>query len=776
MSKAAGTPVGYLNAFTLESIYQAGSVPAAPRSVAAAFATNHVDVTWVDAPFNETGFDVYRSDSEAGTYTKIGSAARNATTFADNNLVDGASYFYQVKAVNENGESAFSNIASIALTVLPPSINIAGSLGIPADQTTIVTVSTDADATLAITDLPSFASATQVNAYTVDVTLSPSGLDLGGYAFTATANDGDGGVSTQSVTGSVNENVLYRVMLNFNSGAGAGIASSPWNNTNDGTPVANDTFANLQTTTGTNSGLSVKLLTNFGGAYNESPTTGNNSGVVPDAVMNEFYWFGMFGSPQEVNMTVSGLSSANRYRFKFVAASNFSNGGTIADNGYTVFKIGTKTASVHVQGNTTELGVIDGIVASSTGDVSINVSKGAGASAGYVNGIIIEAFPVDQSEFNPTNLTAAGTSGTEITLTWSDNSPSETGYEIHRSTTGQEGSFSAVGTVGADINTFVDPVSASGSQIYYYKVRATTSGDPSEFTNVAKAGAVAFKIYVNISMDATFDAPAPWNNISTFGFTGTVYYGFKDANSRPTGLRMRIQHELEGSNNWGINTGTNAGIFPDKVLNSFWYNNAYQPAGEFVVDGLDQTFSYNLGFMGAIDVAAAVSTDFTVNGNTVANVNNGNISNVSYLRSIKPSPDGEILFTVKETSGSPWSIFNALVIEGYPSGGNESARTSAVARDDGNMTEVRFGEATNRTTIYPNPVDAEMTIHMEDASLGEMKYEVVDQLGRVVLSGKGVINTITSDLPVPMDLPKQFYILKTTYPDGKFTVNKFIKN
>lgn len=776
MSKGANTPVGYLNAFTLETIYQPGTAPAAPRNVAATFNTNHVDVTWIDAPFNETGFDVYRSESEAGTYTKIGSAAANATTFSDNNLVDGASYYYKVKAVNANGESAFSDAAPVSLPVLPPAINISGALNVPADQASVVTLTTDADATLTVTDLPSFASQVQVNAYTVDVTLSPATANIGGYTFTATANDGAGGIQTQTITGSVSENVLYRVMLNFNSGAGSGVAPSPWNNTNDSAPSANDTFSNLLTTTGTNSGLSVKFLQSFGGAYNEAPTTGNNSGVVPDAVLSEFYWFGMFGAPNEVNMTVSGLSSANRYRFKFVGASNFSNNGSIVDNGYTVYKIGTKTAAVHVQGNTTDLGVIDGVVASATGTVDINVSKGQGASAGYINGIIIEAFPVDQSAFNPTNLTAAGLSGTEVKLQWNDNSPSETGYEIHRSSNGQEGSYSVVGTVGPDVSTYVDAVAASSTAIYYYKVRATTATTPSDFTNVAKAGAVAFKIYVNISMNATYDAPAPWNNLSTFGFTGTIYYGFKDANSQPTGLRMRVQHEMDGSNNWGINTGSNSGIFPDKVLNSFWYTNAYQPIAEYVIDGLDQTFNYNFGFMGAIDVTAAVNTDFTINGTTVTNQNNGNISNVSYIRSVKPSPDGEILFTVKESAGSPWSIFNAMVIEGYPSGGNASARKSAVARDDGNMFEVRFGEATNRTTVYPNPVDAEMTIHMEDASLGEMKYEVLDQLGRVVLSGKGVINTITSDLPVSVDLPKQFYILKTTYPDGKFTVNKFIKN
>lgn len=773
MSKAPGTPVGYLNGFTFESIYQQGTAPAAPRNLDVAFNVNVVNVTWIDAPFNEDSFDVYRADSENGDYAKIGSAAKNATSFTDNNLADGATYFYKVKAVNTSGESAFSNSDGVTLPALPPSLNLTGSLDLAADAITVLTLTTDADAVLTVSNLPSFASQTQVNAYTVNVTLSPSALHIGAFSFNASAENGEGGIAAQTFNGTVSENVLYRVMLNFNSGGGAGIAAAPWNNTNKA-PANNDNFANLLTTTGTNSGISLRLLSSFGGVYNESPTTGNNSGVVPDAVLNEFYWFGMFGAPQEVNMSVSGLSAASRYRFKFVASSNFSNNGAILDNGNTVFTIGTKSVSVAVQNNTATLGVIEDVVANSSGVVTINVSKGANASAGYINGIIIEALPVVEADTKPTGLSAAGLSSTQVKLNWSDNSPSETGYEIHRSTTGAEGSFSVVGTVGIDVNTYTDVV-PTGLQIYHYKVRATTSGAPSEFTNVAKAGAIAFKIFVNISMNATYDAPVPWNNISSFGFTGTTYFGFKDANSLPTGLRMRVIAELEGSNNWGINTGSNAGIFPDKVLNSFWYNNAFKPVGEYMIEGLDQTFSYNFGFMGAIDVATNVSTDFTINGVTVANQNNGNISNVSYIRNVKPSSDGEISFTVKESAGSPWSIWNAMVIEGYPSGGNAAARKAATLAD-GDGIEVRFGEANNRTIVYPNPVDAQMTIRTEDASLGEMKYEVLDQLGRTVLSGNAVINTITHELPVTVDLPKQFYILKTTYPDGKFTVTKFIKN
>jgi large repetitive protein len=489
-------------------------------------------------------------------------------------------------------------------------------------------------------------------------------------------------------------------------------------------------------------------------------------------VLREYYYFGYQGGIPEVTMRLSGLSPSNRYRIKFVASSTFSGGGS---NGSTVFTIGTKSASVNVQGNTSQLAVIEDVIPSNTGLVTIRLSKGPNAAAGYINAMIIEALPVDPSQFNPTNLTASGFSKTQIVLNWSDNSPTETGYEIYRSTTGDENSYALIGTTNPDVSTFTDLVSQP-SQLYHYKVRSTSASGPSEYTNVAKSSAVAFRVLVNVAAVATYDAPIPWNNLSRFGFTGDIFHGFRDDTGLPTGLRLRVQNELEAGNNWGTNTGNNSGIFPDNVLISFWYNNAFQPQGEFVIDGLDQSFSYNLGFMGAINVANQVRTDFTVGGVTVTNTNHMNTSNVSYIRNIKPDTNSEILFTVRETTGSPWSIFNALVIEGYASGGNTNAR---LARNfvNGNLKEVRFGEATDNLSLYPNPVTSDkLNLRIDDSSLGELHYQVVDLTGKEVLRGTSNNDTIQTELSINIDLPPALYMLRVLYPSGKLETRKFIKN
>ncbi|MBA9076121.1 gliding motility-associated C-terminal domain-containing protein [Rufibacter quisquiliarum] len=83
----------------------------------------------------------------------------------------------------------------------------------------------------------------------------------------------------------------------------------------------------------------------------------------------------------------------------------------------------------------------------------------------------------------PSDLTAAAITATQIDLSWSDNSPNETGFEIERSTDGT--TFNSLATVGANVTTYSDKT-VVGSTKYYYRVRATGASAASEFSNVAE--------------------------------------------------------------------------------------------------------------------------------------------------------------------------------------------------------------------------------------------------------------------------------------------------
>ncbi|MBL0744243.1 fibronectin type III domain-containing protein [Chryseolinea lacunae] len=782
MSKEGASQVGYLNALVVESVYQDGTAPAAPRALDIALnANNEAKLVWVDAPFNENGFDVFRSLTKNGTYTKVNAAAvaANGTTYTDATVVEDTKYYYKVRSFNDAGVSAYSNIDSISVPNLAPKITLTGSLALTRGSQSTVTVSaTDLPAnqlTIAVTGLPSFATYQQNTPLTGTITFNPTSANLGVFSFTVKATDNKGAATTKDVTVTVSETLVYRISLNFSQSSNA---AAPWNNTSKA-PAVNDVFANLKDDGGVNRNVSVTLTSGFGGAFNEGAVTGSDSGVVPDAVLREYYWFGAFNAPNAAQLKVSGLSKLNKYTFKFVASSNFTNNGSIINNGSTVFTIGSRTSSVNVQGNTSNLAVISDVVTNANGEVTVDITKAGDATVGYINGLIIEAVAIDPSGFAPTSLIASANSKTNIIIGWSDNSPTETGFEVYRSTTTADGVYSLIGTTATDVATYTDNTGATNGKKYYYKVRAIIPGGFTGYSNVASAGTIAFAVYININGVAAYDAPAPWNNLSRLAVDNDVFYNLRDESGNQTGLRLRFEEAMEGMNDWGMSTGNNSGIFPDKVLKSFYYTNAYNGIGKLTIEGLDQGFNYNFGFLGAIDVALNVTTNFTIGSRTVSNRQDQNISNVGYLRSIVPDQNSEVKIAVQEALGSPWSILNAIVIEAYPtddrSSGVSGGRTETKG---GTMREVRYGESNPQVVLYPNPTQSELNIKTLDSSIGDIRYAVVDQMGKVVKEGTYTNDEVTSTFSLDLQgdgVKNSIYFLKLAYPDGKVQVKKFVK-
>jgi transcriptional regulator CtsR len=89
----------------------------------------------------------------------------------------------------------------------------------------------------------------------------------------------------------------------------------------------------------------------------------------------------------------------------------------------------------------------------------------------------------------PSSLSATAVSGTQINLSWTDNSNNETGFKIERKT-GSGGTYAQITTVGANIISYSD-TGLSASTTYYYRVRATNSVGDSAYSNEAYATTLA---------------------------------------------------------------------------------------------------------------------------------------------------------------------------------------------------------------------------------------------------------------------------------------------
>jgi titin len=85
----------------------------------------------------------------------------------------------------------------------------------------------------------------------------------------------------------------------------------------------------------------------------------------------------------------------------------------------------------------------------------------------------------------PTGLTATGTSTTQITLTWTDNSQSEEGYRVERKAPG--GDFVQIAEIGTN-GTTLTATGLNPSTTYSFRVRAfNAAAGNSQYSNEASA-------------------------------------------------------------------------------------------------------------------------------------------------------------------------------------------------------------------------------------------------------------------------------------------------
>jgi fibronectin type 3 domain-containing protein len=78
-----------------------------------------VNLSWDPSTSVVAGYEVYRSVTAGGPYTKINSELHLSTTYVDNSVDNGKTYFYVTTAVDDSGsESIHSNEVRAAIPSL----------------------------------------------------------------------------------------------------------------------------------------------------------------------------------------------------------------------------------------------------------------------------------------------------------------------------------------------------------------------------------------------------------------------------------------------------------------------------------------------------------------------------------------------------------------------------------------------------------------------------------------------------------------------------------
>ncbi|MGI9039729.1 MAG: GDSL-type esterase/lipase family protein [Gemmatimonadales bacterium] len=188
-------------------------------------------------------------------------------------------------------------------------------------------------------------------------------------------------------------------------------------------------------------------------------------------------------------------------------------------DGYSLLVNGVEQQAVGVAATVTLPGLapgehvvgLDGVAAHCLleGENPRPVTVTAGATSAVAFSVSCAASPdVGEQLAAPERLLPNALSLTQIRLFWKDRSSSETGFEILRSTTGRDGTYSLVGTVGQNIVRFTNSRLSAGRE-YCYQVRARGGNG-----SATSAGSVPFCV-------KTLSGAAPAVRVVTFGDSNT---------------------------------------------------------------------------------------------------------------------------------------------------------------------------------------------------------------------------------------------------------------
>ena len=704
--------------------------PVAPSQLSATGgANNSITLTWQDNSTNESGFRVYRS-TDGATFTLLGTVGANNNAYTDVTTSALTLYYYYVAGYNGGGEGAKSNIVQFEAGNNAPVINSLGNMFGKTGQSSTedFTITDDPGDVISvkITKKPSFVNVANTGGSGYRITVNPTNDNVGFYTLTLVATDNNGASTSANFNIVVADAKTRSVFLNF--GATGKTAATPWNNWL-GNKAAGNIISNLIDENNIATTFSVTTVNAWSGTTTLGHLSGNNSGIVPDVVLES----GLADNGVPKTIRVSGLNPARVYNLEFIGSQNE---GLIATSQYAT---GTQTSTLDARYNTTRSADLNNLVPDASGQITATISRVNGAAYTYLNALVIEELDPSVTILNPEHLYVEPTGRTTSLLTWSDRTNIENaadGYEVQRA---NDSLFTiGVATISLPGNTtqFADSNLTPNTK-YWYRVRAKNDVDVSEYSNKFYIVTPSSVVLVNFN-STVVNAPFPWNNLEVNPLTEFVIDNLINQDGAGSGIRITCTKVFNGEFNAGANTGANTGVVPDPVLMSdFWLDNGQ--LSEVKLSGLNHTRKYRIGFIGSSSTPGwfkgNYTATYTVNGKTVYLNSWMNSTKVVYISDIVPDVNGELLIDFSTTAAAQWGFNGGLIIQDY----SDSQGTSMLYMSNSTLDSTSTAIVTPvvneyKVKVYPNPFSDMMNIDFNNpVASNKVTAEVYDITGRLIM-------------------------------------------
>lgn len=188
------------------------ALPGAPANLAASgISRTKIQVTWDDVN-DESGYQLFRSNSNNGNYVLFATLPANTVSFIDSGLFANTINYYKVRAFNEGGNTVFSNEDSAktanSIPVVTPVATQFMRFGTTLQVNITATDEDPEEITVTTDNLPAFASYTSTGNGTGYISfVNPA--SQGHYpGIIVTATDPQGGSSSISFDLTINDNYL----------------------------------------------------------------------------------------------------------------------------------------------------------------------------------------------------------------------------------------------------------------------------------------------------------------------------------------------------------------------------------------------------------------------------------------------------------------------------------------------------------------------------------------------------------------------------------------
>ncbi|MFA5794913.1 MAG: fibronectin type III domain-containing protein [Candidatus Brocadiia bacterium] len=480
---------GSSSGFYPHSPFKSGIPPLAP-SVPASVAVSavQINVSWTDNADNEDGFKVERKTGAGGTYAQVAVIWANVTSYSDASLTPSTNYYYQIRAYNAAGDSAYTtetNATTIAQTLPGAPTEL---LAVANSYSTINLSWTDnsnnEDLFKVERKTGMFGTWAQVTTVLPNVRnyINSGLLDNTTYYFRVRAYNsaGDSGYSAES-----SATTLSLTMPNPPTSLVAGSASSArinltWTdhaNNEDGykverkigagsyalvavLPVNATSFVDSGLTSSTTYYYRVRNYNSSGESdYSNEAYATTPAPSLPDAPTS---LVGIVVSSSQVNVTwVDNADNEEGYKIeRKIGAGSYDQLATVGPDvrSYSDSRASASTNySYRVRGYNT------------AGDSS------------YSNEISLTT-PAPTLPGAPTSLISTAVTSSRVNLNWTDHANNEDGFKIDRKVV--SGSYTQIATVGSSATSYID-TDVLASTTYYYRVRSYNSAGDSDYSNEA---------------------------------------------------------------------------------------------------------------------------------------------------------------------------------------------------------------------------------------------------------------------------------------------------